>query len=64
MPTLQKVIATQDNDGHWYVIPAGLIQDFHKLLEGGEDSENEFMDKFNDYLTGGDLNLIQLYAEL
>lgn len=64
MPTLQKVIAIEDNDGHWYVIPADMVNVFHKLLEGGEDTESEFMEKFNDYTTGGDLNLIQLYAEI
>lgn len=61
---LQKVYAIEDNDGHWYVIPAGMVQEFTKLIEGGEDTEDEFIEKFSDYMTGGDLNLVQLYANL
>ena len=64
MPTLQKVAAVQDGDGHWYVIPFDSVMVFYQLLDGGEEKEAEFMKNFNDYLTGGDLNLIQLYAEV
>lgn len=61
---LQKVIAIRDNDAHWYVIPAEMKAEFHKLLDGGENTEDEFIDKFSGYMTGGDLNLVQLYAEI
>lgn len=59
-----KVHATKDDDGHWYVIPSEMIDEFHRLLEGGEKTEDEFIEKFSDYMTGGDLNLVQLYAEI
>lgn len=61
---LQKVVALKDNDFHWYVIPSGMEEEFHKLLEGGIKTEDEFIEKFSEYMTGGDLNLIQLYAEI
>jgi hypothetical protein len=61
---LKKVHATKDNDDHWYVIPVELIEEFDKLLDGGESTEDEFIEKFSDYMTGGDLNLVQLYAEI
>jgi len=63
--TLQKVKAVKDDSGHWYVIPNDLVQDFFK------DEQNEdfvdsggFDEKYGDYMTGGDLNLVQLFAEI
>lgn len=57
-----RVIATQDESSHWYVIPYDRKEEFSK------DSENESMidsgdfdDKWGGYMTGGDLNLIPLY---
>lgn len=63
---LIPVKAVQDDDGHWYVIPNALIVLFRQLLEQGESKEDyeEFSNAFDKYRTGGDLNLIQLYAEL
>lgn len=61
---MKKVHAIKDDDGHWYVIPAEMIEEFHRLLDGGESTEDEFIEKFSDYMTGGDLNLVQLYAEI
>lgn len=65
MLNLKKVIAIQDDSCHWYIIPNELLNDFNK------DSQNEdFIDsggfgkKYGKYMTGGDLNLIQLYAEI
>ena len=63
--SLQKVKAIQDESGHWYVIPNDLVSDFEK---DGEDEDfvdvGGFDDKYHKYRTGGDLNLIQLYAEV
>jgi len=56
---LIKVQALTDNDGHWYVIPENLVEQFEKELE--DDSE-ELSDKYGEYMTGGDLNNTQLYA--
>jgi len=56
---LKAVIATQDDSGHWYVIPNELEQTFYKDLQ--DDSDN-FDEIYGQYRTGGDLNLVQLYA--
>jgi hypothetical protein len=61
---LQKVRAIKDDDGHWYIIPVHMEIEFHNLLNGGEKTEEEFIEKFSDYMTGGDLNNKQLYAEI
>ena len=58
---MRKVVAVQDDDSHWYVIPKELEDKFHELLESDED---EFIETFSEYMTGGDLNNIQLYAEI
>jgi len=65
MATLKAVKAYQDESGHWYVIPNELEDDFLK-----DEQDEEFCDsgdfdaKYGQYMTGGALNLIQLYAEL
>ena len=62
---LQKVKAIEDESGHWYVLPNDLLSDFFK---DGEDEDfvdsGKFDNKYGKYRTGGDLNLIQLYAEI
>lgn len=62
---MKKVKAIQDESGHWYVIPNDLLDEF------AEDEENESMvdsgkfdEKWDKYRTGGDLNLVQLWAEM
>lgn len=65
MAELKEVYAVQDGDSHWYVIPAEMKSDFHYDLDNGEVDEYEhFIEKYSQYMTGGDLNLIQLYAEI
>lgn len=67
MENLKPVKAVRDDDGHWYVIPNELFNEFNRLLDTHEDdfeSQREFMEKFDKYRTGGDLNLVQLYAEV
>jgi hypothetical protein len=69
---LKPVVAMRDDSGHWYVIPKELQSEFSKLIEmslnyddaASEQAELEFTDKFSKYRTGGDLNNVQLYAEL
>lgn len=74
LPNLQPVKACQDNEGHWYVIPEDKASQFHSMLmQITEELEHEqenygsategFEDTFGEYRTGGDLNLVQLYAE-
>ena len=55
----------------WYVIPYELKDKFSCLLDkliesdySDEDYLDEFDGMFNIYRTGGDLNLIELYAEI
>lgn len=62
---LKPVKAVQDESGHWYVVPVDLYSEFSKdeLDEELVDS-GEFDNKWGQYRTGGDLNLIQLYAEV
>ena len=57
-----KVKAIKDESGHWYVIPNELLSDFRKD-ESNEDmvDSGDFDDKYGQYRTGGDLNLVQLY---
>jgi hypothetical protein len=60
---IQKVKALKDESGHWYIIPNDLVQSFRKD-EQDEDfiDSGEFDNKYGKYRTGGDLNLVQLYA--
>ena len=63
--TLKKVKAIKDESGHWYVVPNEFIDDFLKdemnkdMIDSGK-----FDDKWGIYMTGGDLNLVQLYADI
>ncbi len=59
-----KVKATQDDSGHWYLIPNELNDQFQKDLEDEEMCDSgEFDKKYSEFMTGGDLNLIQLYVK-
>lgn len=60
---LQKVIACQDDSCHWYVIPAGMYDQFRILLDD-EEHEQVFEEKFSKYRTNGNLNNVQLWAEI
>jgi hypothetical protein len=63
--TLQKVKVVQDESGHWYVLPNELLDSFYNE-EGNEEfvDSGGFDDKYGKYMTGGALNLIQLFAEI
>lgn len=43
----------EDEDGHWYTVPVELKNEFDRLLEGGEDCEDEFNRIFSPYSVGG-----------
>lgn len=61
--TFVPVVAVEDNDGHWYVINAVDKEDFFADLDDYELCESgEFDAIWGKFKTGGDLNLIQLYA--
>ena len=62
---LQKVNAVQDSDCHWYIIPEDMLPKFQQLNSSSDpEAEYEFIDLFDQYRTGGDVNNIQLYAEI
>lgn len=63
--TLQKAKVITDESSHWYVIPNDLLQEFRQD-ESNEDmiDSGQFDEKWGKYRTGGDLNCIQLWAEL
>ena len=62
-PKRKKVSVVQDESFHWYVIPEKLLPFFrideedYSMIDSGQ-----FDDKWGKYRTGGDLNLVQLYA--
>ena len=57
---LQEVKVVQDEEGNWYVIPDHMFLSFNlDLLYTVYDT---FYEKWGKYR--GDLNIIQLYAEL
>lgn len=63
--TLQQVKAVQDDSCHWYVIPSDKADEFYSDNENEEMVDSgEFGHKWDEYRTGGDLNNIQLWAEL
>lgn len=72
MEDLKRVYVTQDDDGHNYVIPYELKEEFQNRLDAisklafldGEELTETFIDKFSKYCTGGDINLIELYARI
>jgi len=61
---LKLANAVEDNDGHWYVIPAEMREEFDDLLENAEEDDYEqFNDRFGKYATGGALDCTDIYAE-
>jgi len=63
--TLQKVSATKDDSGHWYVIPDGMLSEFRSDEDNASMVDSgQFDDKWGGYRTGGDINKVQLWAEI
>jgi hypothetical protein len=62
---VDKVKAVRDYSGHWYIIPNELYQNFLKDLDNEDMVDSgKFSEKYGKYMTGGDLNLVQLYANI
>lgn len=65
MQAVLKPIKAVEVQGDWYVVPLDEFEDFlfdskdDELLESGD-----FDNIWGKYQTGGDLNLIQLWAEM
>ena len=65
MKEYKRVYVTKDDDGHDYIIPWELKDDFNTELENGYDDEFEsFNEKFGDYMTGGDINETGLFIKI
>jgi len=62
---LRKVKAVRNEESDWFVIPAEMTNEFFNDLDDTDliDSGN-FDYRWGCYMTGGDLNLTQLWAEL
>lgn len=62
----KRVYCVQDDSGHWYIIPYELKDKFFKMEQEANKTEeyNEFIKEFEQYMTGGDLNLIELYTKI
>lgn len=62
---LVKVKVMQDEDGHNYIIPNELMDEFNKDLSNYDMIDSgEFDEKYSKYMTGVVFNNIQLYAEI
>jgi hypothetical protein len=62
---LQKVSAVQDDSSHWYIVPSESSKEFYENNENEQMNDTgDFDEKWGKYRTGGDLNLVQLYADL
>ena len=70
---VQPVKVLRDNDSHWYVIPTVKYERWIELVHmvskaSTEEQEQRVYDKFEEefgkYRTGGDLNNIQLFAQI
>jgi hypothetical protein len=51
----RRMCLMSDGDGHYYVIPASLRNEFNQLLEESEakDDHTEFCDEFDEYRING-----------
>lgn len=62
---MEKVKVMQDDDGHWYIIPDSRYFEFIADLDDSEMSDSgKFSKKWDSYMTGGDINNVQLYAAI
>ena len=62
---IEQVKVVSDDNGHWYVIPNSLIDDFEKdLLNEELCKSGEFSEKYELYATGDCINNVQLFAEV
>lgn len=60
-----KKVKALEVDGDWYIIPNEMYNQFNEDCEDEDLAESgEFDNKWGGYRTGGDLNLIQLWAEV
>jgi len=63
MEDLIKVTPIQNEGGTWYIIPSNLREDFVNDENQDFIESGGFEEKYNQYCTGGDLNIIQFYVK-
>lgn len=58
-----------DDDGHWYLVPEELVEQFDAYLEAtyasphDYEAEARFIDKFDEYRTGGGIRDFRVVIE-
>jgi hypothetical protein len=58
-----KVKVVRDGSCHWFIIPNDLLEEFNNDINNINFIDSgEFDDKYGKYMTGGNINLTQLYA--
>ena len=58
---MKRVYVVQDNDCDWYILPYELKKSF--LDDCEKEDYEEFDNKYGEYRTGGDINLVELYIK-
>jgi hypothetical protein len=62
---IQKVRAVRDDSSHWYVIPEEQAEAFYHDIDTSRSLKFlDFDERWGKYRTGGDVNNVQLYADL
>ena len=60
----QRVAVVRDDDGHIYVIPHNLENEFRSLCNQDDpESERIFIEKFGEFMTGGHIS-VPLYIKI
>lgn len=60
-----RIAIVTDDSGHDYVIPFELKSEFTRLIDLGEVAEDDFNDKFEKYMCGGDpSSMYEFYIKL
>lgn len=57
-----EVKLVQDQDSHWYLIPAVELERFNEINSDDERWE-EMEAEFSQFMTGGDYSHLKLFAE-
>jgi hypothetical protein len=64
--TLKEARIMEDGDGHYYIIPVELVEDFESDLDNANatDEYSYFIEKYGDYMQESHISTIVIYAEL
>jgi len=65
MKKYTEVFVSQDDCGHWYVVPKELETQWSSDIWNDTMADSgEFDEKYGRFRTGGDINLVQLFKEV